>query len=126
MRHSVRKLCFLFIVAVVISAIFPSSAIAGESEKEVTITGVVKKATISSRGEVRSVYIHAEDESILVSRLVRGKELLGHIGSTVTVTGIKYKVRNDMNFKNAIDVTAFTVDNITPQKPPQEPAEENS
>jgi hypothetical protein len=76
----------------------------------VTITGVVKKAAVNSRGEVQRVFIQTQDDVILVSRLARGKELLKLAGATVTVTGVRHEAWGDKRFSTAIDVTEYTVD----------------
>ncbi len=85
--------------------------------KTVTVTGKVRAAETTSRGEPQRVYIDLEEEPILLSRQDKGKELLKLVGATVQVTGHLRKVQNNDNFTKVIFVTEYDVQEPPAQKP---------
>jgi hypothetical protein len=100
------------LAAVIVGCLFllgTASGNAAPSDEQITVSGVVRAAEMSSRGEIRRVYIDTKDEAIAVSRRDKGKELLGQVGAAIQATGYLRKTWNDENFKRVIDVTEYVL-----------------
>jgi hypothetical protein len=76
-----------------------------------TVTGTVKGAEVY-RGKVRSVYIEdsADGDFLVLRGTEKGKELLGHVGDTVTATGYVRKQDRNPKFDQVIDVLSYEID----------------
>jgi uncharacterized lipoprotein len=80
------------------------------AQKQLTITGIVKRAEITPSGEVRRVYIeNATGEEYLVIRRGKGKELLTQAKETIQATGYISKSRMDQDFQFVIEVMEYAV-----------------
>ncbi|MDH3285672.1 MAG: hypothetical protein OEQ13_13155 [Acidobacteriota bacterium] len=107
-----RALLLLSAVLALAACMIASVAVsfAENDDESVTLTGEIEAAEYDESGDVRSVMIYdSEWGSVLVSRSEKGKELLGHIGSVVTLQGKIMEMDEESEYRWSIDVRNFTV-----------------
>lgn len=96
------------LAACVIAALAATPVLA--EEKSVTLTGEIEVAEYDDDDKVVSVMLYdSEWGSVLVAREGKGKELLGHVGAIVTVTGTLFEPDDDSGYSQAIRVTGYTI-----------------
>lgn len=94
------------------------------AKPKTTVTGVVKRAEVYA-GKVRAVYIEAAegDEYLVMRGTDIGKELLGHVGATLSATGYVRKATRDPEFELAIDVLEYEI--LAAAEPKGKPAKKD-
>ncbi|MBI3793239.1 MAG: hypothetical protein HY280_00745 [Nitrospinae bacterium] len=89
---------------------FGEDAATASEEKEVTITGSIEKAAIDEKGAVIAVEIWVEQgdayDYFLVNDSPKGNELLGHVGSRTTLSGI---LEEDEDGNKIVTVKSFAI-----------------
>jgi len=92
----------------VLALLVPGAASAKKITK--TVTGVVT-ASESYKGKVVGVFIKdlQEGDFVVFRGTEVGKELLEHVGSTVTATGYIKKSNRDPGYDNGIDILTYEV-----------------
>jgi hypothetical protein len=85
------------------------------SEEKVTIEGEIEVAEYDEQGETPvSVYIwDSEWYSVLILNEGKGKELIDHVGSVASVTGTITELDDDGEFKHAMKVSSYTIEEPT-------------
>jgi hypothetical protein len=120
--RTIRLVLLVLVLALAAPLLFGDESRA--AQKQLTITGVVKRAEITPKGEVRRVYIEsAAGEEYLVVRRGKGKELLTQTRETIEATGYISKSRMDQDFEFVIEVMEFAVLEETPSAVLEAPAE---
>ena len=111
-----RKALSGVVVVLCVLAMLASGNLRAEKPTK-TIMGIVKSAEVY-RGKVRSVYIEdsREGDFLVVRGTAIGKELLKHVGATVTATGYVRKSLRDPNFTHVIDVLHYEVATVENRK----------